>query len=130
MLRLRNNVAPSPRRSAFRPLLAPECGSRAVGKKSPRSSTATDTPGFLDNNFPDGKSTLVWEFRTAAFSAEGEDQGTYYAYGDWTYTKVKGKPAVSAVVGTKSGDPGSAFKSAVDLFCASTGFVLPGPGTK
>jgi len=95
--------------------------------KKPTAATMSDGPDFADWWFPKGKSTLVWEFRTAAFSAAGEDRGSYYAYVDWTYTKVKKQPGVMEVGASNSGDPGSQFRSAVDLFCSNRGFVLPVP---
>jgi len=93
--------------------------------KPPVAASTTDTPSYPDGNFPAGKSNLLYEFRTAAFSAAGADQGTYYGYADWTYAKAKGGPAATAVAGSKTGDPGSKFKGAVALFCSNHGFVLP-----
>jgi hypothetical protein len=96
--------------------------------KEPKAATMSDGPEFSDAWFPNGASTLIWEFRTAAFSAAGEDRGSYYAYVDWSFTKVKKQDAATEVGASRSGDPGSQFRSAVDLFCASRGFVMPAPG--
>lgn len=98
--------------------------------KKPVAATMEDTPSYRDRWFPKGKSTLLYEFRTAAFSAEGADRGTYYGYADWTFTKVKRKRAITALVANKSGDPGSEFVGAVNLFCANHGFVMPAAGDK
>ncbi|MBI3529350.1 MAG: hypothetical protein HY067_15450 [Betaproteobacteria bacterium] len=95
--------------------------------KPPVAASTTDTPRYPDATFPVGTSTLLYEFRTAAFSAAGSDAGTYYGYADWTYAKPKGSPDATAIVGTKAGDPGSNFKDAVALFCSNHGFTLP-PG--
>jgi hypothetical protein len=92
--------------------------------KTPASTD--DTPHYSDGAFPDGKSTLLYEFRTAAFSAAGADAGTYYGYSDWTYSKEKGKPEATATTGTGSGEPGSKFTDAVDLFNSNHGFNMPG----
>lgn len=94
--------------------------------KTPASTT--DTPHFPDGSFPAGKSTILYEFRTAAFSAAGADAGTYYGYSDWTYSKEKGKPEATATTGTGTGEPGSKFTTAVDLFNANHGFKMPGTG--
>jgi hypothetical protein len=94
----------------------------------PRDATTTDTPHYNDGTFPPGSSTLLYEFRTAAFSAAGADAGTYYGYADWTYAKAKGNPETSAVTANKTGDPGSNFKDAVSLFCSNHGFTLPTKG--
>jgi hypothetical protein len=96
--------------------------------KTPVAATMNDTPGFGNRFFPKGTSTLLYEFRTAAFSAAGEDRGTYYGYVDWTFTKVKWKPPVTAVIANKTGDPGSELTSAVSLFCGNHGFVMPAVG--
>jgi hypothetical protein len=96
--------------------------------KPPRDATTTDTPHYNDGTFPPGSSTLLYEFRTAAFSAAGADAGTYYGYADWTYAKTKGNPEKTAITGTKTGDPGGNFKDAVALFCSNHGFTLPTTG--
>jgi hypothetical protein len=92
------------------------------------AASTHDTPHYNDATFPPGTSTLLYEFRTAAFSAAGDDAGTYYGYGDWTYTKEKGKPEATAVTGTTAGEPGAKFDAAVSLFNANHGFKMPGKG--
>jgi hypothetical protein len=92
--------------------------------KTPASTY--DTPHYTDGAFPVGKSTLLYEFRTAAFSAAGADAGTYYGYSNWTYSKEKGKPEATATTGTGSGDPGSKFTDAVDLFNSNHGGLSAG----
>jgi hypothetical protein len=88
------------------------------------TATMDDTPGFSDGHFPAGKSTTLWKFRTAAFSADGADKGTYYQYQDWTFTKEKGKTSKLAK-GLTGIDPGQEFKDAVALWCKNHGFSLP-----
>ncbi|WP_437674851.1 hypothetical protein [Sorangium sp. So ce131] len=92
------------------------------------AASTNDTPHYDDAGFPGTSSTLLYEFRTAAFSAAGEDAGTYYGYADWTYTKEKGKPEATAVTGTASGAPGAKFDAAVSLFNSNHGFTMPGKG--
>lgn len=94
--------------------------------KTPASTD--DEPHYHDTTFPVGKSTMLYDFRTAAFSAAGADAGTYYGYSDWTYSKEKGKPEATATTGTGSGEPGSQFTDAVDLFNSNHGFNMPGRG--
>jgi LysM repeat protein len=91
-----------------------------------RSARMRDTPRYNDGTFPTGKSTMKYEFRTAAFSAAGKDQGSYYRYVDWTYEKEKGKPS-KLKIGDSGSDPGMKFTAAVDLWCKNRGFVLPTP---
>jgi LysM repeat protein len=90
------------------------------------AATMKDTPGFSDVSFKAGKSKTLWKFRTAAFSADGADKGTYYQYQDWTYEKEKGHTS-KLTVGTGGTDPGQDFKDAVDLWCKNHGFSLPTP---
>jgi hypothetical protein len=92
----------------------------------PVSARTSDTPNFLDADFPDGKTHMRWEFRTAAFSAAGPDAGRYYQYVHWTYTKEKGTAAVLRIVDYDT-QPGPKFRAAVDLWCANHGFSLPTP---
>lgn len=102
-------------------------GKAAQGPGKPAvNATTSDTPNYPDTSFPAGKSRLKWEFRTAAFSAAGPDQGKYYQYATWTYEKEKGKPAKLTILigGTV---PGPKFRAAVDLFCKNHGFKLPTP---
>jgi hypothetical protein len=95
--------------------------------KPPVEASMDDEPEYHDPSFPAGKSQLLWEFRTAAFSAEGGDLGTYYGFADWNYAKAKGTPGKVSVAGTTKGDPGGKFKDAVTLFNSNHGFV-PGAG--
>jgi hypothetical protein len=91
----------------------------------PVPASTSDTPNYGDGSFPVGKTKLLWEFRTAAFSAAGADQGAYYGYVDWAYGKEKGMAATTAI-GTKSaGEPGSKFESAVKLWNSTYGFKMP-----
>jgi LysM repeat protein len=90
------------------------------------AARTNDTPNYLDASFPDGKSTLKWEFRTAAFSAAGDDQGTYYQYAHWSYTKTKGSPGRLHIL-DGGVVPGPKFRAAVDLWCKNHGFTLPTP---
>lgn len=92
------------------------------------AASTSDTPNYPDGSFPVGKSKLAWEFRTAAFSAAGADEGTYYGYVDWAYAKEKGKAAKTAVGTTSAGTPGSKFESAVELWNNNHGFKMPGKG--
>jgi hypothetical protein len=89
------------------------------------AATSTDTPSYTDAFFPAGKSTLLWEFRTAAFSADGPDKGAFYEYVDWKYEKPKGAAATTSV-GSTGKHPGSKFIKALDLWCSNHGFTLPG----
>ncbi|MCI0456703.1 MAG: LysM peptidoglycan-binding domain-containing protein [Gemmataceae bacterium] len=91
-----------------------------------RSARMRDTPRYLDGTFPAGKSKMKYEFRTAAFSAAGKDQGSYYRYVDWSYEKEKGKKS-KLKIGSSGSDPGMKFTAAVDLWCKNHGFVLPTP---
>jgi hypothetical protein len=90
------------------------------------SATMFDGPDYPDAFFPTGKSKVRWEFRTAAFSADGADKGTYYQYVDWVYEKEKGK-AATLTLGTGGTDPGPDFKAAVELWSKNHGFHLPKP---
>jgi hypothetical protein len=94
----------------------------------PKPASTSDTPNYNDGSFPAGKTKLLWEFRTAAFSAAGADQGSYYGYADWAYAKEKGKAATTAVGATRSGEPGSKFESAVKLWNSNHGFNMPTRG--
>jgi hypothetical protein len=92
--------------------------------KTPASTT--DTPSYSDASFPAGKTKLLYEFTTAAFSAAGADAGTYYGASDWSYLKEKGIAGKTATKGTRTGSPGGKFESAVKLFSSNHGFKLPG----
>jgi hypothetical protein len=94
----------------------------------PVAASTYDTPDYPDALFPPGSSSLAWEFRTAAFSAAGADQGTYYGYVDWAYAKPKGVAATTAVGATSSSEPGTKFDSAVTLFNSNHGFKMPTKG--
>lgn len=95
----------------------------------PVPASTSDTPNLSDAGMPAGASTVVWDFRTAAFSAAGDDQGTYYGYVDWAYTKPKGIAGATAVGATSSSDPGTKFESAVSLFNSNHGFKMPTKGS-
>jgi hypothetical protein len=107
---------------------------RDIGKqgnaisKPPITASTEDAPKYDDGIFPPGKTNLLYEFRTAAFSAAGADQGTYYAYSDWFYWKFKGGAGANALVGTNTGDPGSKFTDAVKLWNSQHGFTMPTKG--
>jgi hypothetical protein len=92
------------------------------------AASTTDTPSFSDGSFPAGTSKVLWDFRTAAFSAAGDDAGTYYGYSDWSYLKEKGIAGKTATKGTSTGGPGSKFEAAVKLFNGNHGFKMPGGG--
>lgn len=100
----------------------------ALAKPAVAASTH-DTPNYNDGSFPAGKSKLLWEFRTAAFSAAGEDAGTYYGYVDWAYAKEKGKAANTAIGTSSATEPGRKFEDAVKLWSSKNGFKLPGKGS-
>lgn len=91
-----------------------------------KSSIMSDTPRYNDGTFPAGKTSMKYEFRTAAFSAAGKDAGSYYRYVDWTYSKTKGSPSKLAI-GLGGVNPGPEFTAAVDLWCKNHGFKLPTP---
>jgi hypothetical protein len=93
----------------------------------PKAATAQDGPHFR-SNFPAGHNGMQWEFRTAAFSGAGADQGTYYGYTDWVYSRTTTTPESTSITGTRTGDPGSRFRSAVGRFCSNHGFALPTSG--
>jgi|EndMetStandDraft_8_1072994.scaffolds.fasta_scaffold44941_3 hypothetical protein len=90
------------------------------------AASVDDTPHYVDSNFPAGSSKMLYEFRTAAYSAAGADAGTYYGYSDWTYSKDKGLPEATATTGTGTGDPGSKFTDAVALFNGNHGGLSAG----
>ena len=92
------------------------------------AASTTDTPHYNDASFPPGKSKLLWDFRTAAFSADGADAGSYYGYSDWSYVKDKGIAGKTTTKGTGTGGPGSKFESAVKLWNGNHGFKMPGGG--
>lgn len=94
--------------------------------KPPRTAHMRDAPGYDDANLPAGTTKMKYEFRTAAFSAEGKDAGSYYRFVDWTFEKEKGKPSRLRVIRHGS-DPGQAFIDAVSLWCGNNGFTLPTP---
>jgi hypothetical protein len=91
-----------------------------------KPASTTDTPSYSDTSFPAGKTKLLYEFTTAAFSAEGADAGTYYGASDWNYLKEKGIAGKTATKGTRTGSPGGKFENAVKLFDSNHGFKLPG----
>ncbi|WP_125612930.1 hypothetical protein [Specibacter cremeus] len=91
-------------------------------------AAASDTPNATDGMIPAGSSQINWDFRTAAFSAAGEDAGTYYGYSDWAYEKQRGIASTTRIIGTKTGAPGSKFDAAVKLFNDVKGFKMPGRG--
>jgi hypothetical protein len=90
------------------------------------SATMQDRPDPLDRNYPPGKTTVRWDFRTAVYSAAGADAGAFYQYQDWTYEKVKGHRA-KITLGRGGRDPGPDFKEALELWCKNRGFTLPTP---
>lgn len=92
------------------------------------TATAGDTPNVPDAAIPAGSSRINWDFRTAAFSAAGEDAGTYYGYSDWGFEKQRGIASTTTIVGTKTGAPGSKFDAAVKLFNDVKGFKMPAKG--
>lgn len=108
---------------------AQDPGTQGNAIASPKvTATTSDAPNYPDHLFPPGTSKLLWEFRTAAFSAAGADAGKYYAYSDWTYEKEKGIAAKTATAGTGAGNPGTAFEEAVTLWNSNHGFQMPGGG--
>jgi len=92
------------------------------------AASTTDSPSYPDAWFPPGKSKLLWDFRTAAFSAAGADAGAYYGYSDWTYLKDKGIAGKTSTKGTSTGAPGGKFESAVKLWNSNHGFKMPTKG--
>lgn len=102
-------------------------GNAVSNPKVPASTN--DTPHYRDPTFPAGKTKVLWQFRTAAFSAAGADAGRYYGYVDWSYEKDKGVPEKTAVAGTRSGGPGGSFEAAVRLWNSNHGFSMPGGGS-
>lgn len=92
------------------------------------AASTTDSPSYSDASFPPGKSKLLWDFRTAAFSAAGEDAGTYYGYSDWAYIKDKGIAGRTSAKGTSTGGPGGKFEGAVKLWNSNHGFKMPTKG--
>jgi hypothetical protein len=92
------------------------------------AASTSDSPSYPDASFPPGKSKLLWDFRTAAFSAAGEDAGTYYGYSDWSYLKDKGIAGRTSTRATSTGGPGSKFESAVKLWNSNHGFKMPTKG--
>jgi hypothetical protein len=89
-------------------------------------ATMHDTPMLGAINFVDGTLKAKAEFRTASFSADGADRGTYYEYRDWTFEKEKGGRS-NLTLGLSGIDPGQDFKDAVDLWCKNHRFPLPKP---
>jgi hypothetical protein len=96
------------------------------GPDPTRLAKMDDSPSYVDANFPAGKSKMKYEFQTAAFSAAGADQGTFYAFSAWTYEKEKGKADKLTVLASGQ-DPGPQFKAAVELWGKNHGFKLPKP---
>ena len=92
------------------------------------TASTTDTPSLSDAGIPAGGTTVHYDFRTAAFSAAGDDAGTYYGYADWAFEKAKGVASTTSTKGTHSGGPGSKFESAVKLFNSNRGFKMPEKG--
>src|SRR5262245_54266685 len=87
--------------------------------RPPIAAHMKDEPSYSDTNLPG--SGMKYQFRTAAFSAEGNDAGSYYRFVDWTFEKQRGKQSQLRVIGHGS-DPGPKFQAAVDLFCGNHGF--------
>jgi hypothetical protein len=104
-----------------------DIGTQGNASKGVAASTS-DSPSYPDALFPAGKSRLLYDFRTAAFSAAGPDEGTYYGYSDWSYQKDKGIAGKTSTKGLGTGGPGSKFESAVRLFNSNHGFKMPGGG--
>jgi hypothetical protein len=84
-----------------------------------------DTPTMEDAWFPAGSTHLRYEFRTSAFSAAGPDAGRYFGWVDWTFDKVKGKPAITKVGSTGTYGPGRYWQEAAKLWSTNHGFTLP-----
>ena len=101
-------------------------GNAAVTPKV--NATMQDTPHYLDGSFPVSKSRIRYEFRDAAFSADGADAGSYYGFVDWVYEKQKGIAETTAIGPAQRGYPGSQFVSAVRLWNSNHGFKMPGEG--
>ena len=59
------------------------------------SAHMRDAPGIT---VPSGMNEVRWEFRTAAYSADGADAGTFYRFVDWTYVHKKGQASHLRVV--------------------------------
>jgi hypothetical protein len=89
------------------------------------NATMNDTPHCPDSWYPAGKKKATWNFRTAAFSAAGKDQGTFYEYINWVYEREKGKAETNKIGGTGTGNPGKDFTDALDLWDKNHGFKLP-----
>jgi hypothetical protein len=105
---------------------AADGGTQGNATSSPKvDATMTDTPNYSDGNFPAGKTKLSWEFRTIAFSADGADKGTYYAYARWTYNKEKGKAATVTHQGTSTNTALPKNKAAIKLWNTNHGFAMP-----
>lgn len=92
------------------------------------TASTSDSPNLSDAGIPAGGTKVNWDFRTAAFSAAGDDAGTYYGYADWGYEKTKGVAGTTSTKQTRTGTPGSKFESAVKLFNSNRGFKMPGEG--
>lgn len=108
---------------------AQDSGTQGNAISTPKVAASTsDTPNYNDGSFPAGKSKLIWDFRTAAFSAAGDDAGTYYGYADWIYAKDKGMAATTSVVRTSASSPGNKFENAVKLWNSNHGFTMPSKG--
>jgi len=89
----------------------------------PRAATMDDRPDVPNLG---QHNNVRFEFRTAAFSAAGADEGTYYAYADWIYSRTATTFGDTSIIGIRAGDPGSRFRSAVARFCSNHGFTMPG----
>lgn len=106
-----------------------DIGTQGNAVSNPKVPASTnDTPHYNDASFPAGTTKVLWQFRTAAFSAAGGDAGRYYGYVDWSYEKDKGAPDKTAIAGTHSGGPGGSFEAAVRLWNSNHGFSMPGGG--
>ncbi len=96
--------------------------------RPPVTAHSWDAPGLGDDDLPAGATTVNYDFRTAAFSAAGEDAGTYYGYADWAFEKQRGIASTTKVIGNRTGGPGGNFIAAVRLFNRNRGFAMPGEG--
>jgi hypothetical protein len=104
-------------------------GPQGNAVSTPKVTASThDSPNLGDASLPAGSTKVDWMFRTAAFSAAGEDAGTYYAYSDWAFQKQRGIASTTKLGGTRTGGPGSKFEAAVRLFNSNHGFKMPTKG--
>jgi len=105
-----------------------DSGTQGNATASPAvKATMSDAPTMSDAAYPTGSKLKLWEFRTASFSAAGADQGTFYDYIDWTFSKEKGKTPTLKIGSTGTGSPGKDFLDALDLWDKNHAFTLPKP---